>query len=77
MADPIGTVRELYRSFGSEVSDLHARRMEVFLEHRPKDAFGKHHYDPADFDWTYSGVAEEFSDYTTRYHVRSEMLAEQ
>jgi hypothetical protein len=72
MADPVGTVRALYRSFGSEVSDLHARRMEVFLQHRPKDAFGKHHYDPADFDWTYQGLAEEFSDYTARYHVRSE-----
>jgi hypothetical protein len=75
MADPVGTVRQLYRSFGSEVSDLHARRMEVFLQHRPKDAFGKHHYDPADFDWTYPGLAEEFSDYTARYHVRSETPA--
>ena len=31
MADPVGTVRDLYRSFGDEVSDLHARRMEVVL----------------------------------------------
>jgi hypothetical protein len=77
MADPVETVRQLYRRFGSEVSDLHARRMEVFLQHRPKDAFGKHHYDPVDFGWTYPGLAEEFSDYTARYHVRSEMHAEQ
>ena len=42
MADPVGTVRALYRSVGDEVSDLHARRMESFLEHRPKDAFGRH-----------------------------------
>jgi hypothetical protein len=75
MADPLGTVRQLYRSFGSEVSDLHARRMDVFLQHRPKDAFGKHHYDPADFGWTYPGLAEEFSGYTARYHVRSETPA--
>ena len=71
--DPLGTVRDLYRQFGGEVSDLHARRMEVFLAHRPKDAFGRHHYDPADFGWTYAGLAEEFKDYTERYHVRSEM----
>jgi hypothetical protein len=75
MADPIDTVRQLYRSFGNEVSNLHARRMEVFLQHRPKDAFGKHHYDPADFGWTYPGLAEEFSDYTARYHIRSETTA--
>ena len=53
MADPVETVRDLYQHFGSEVSDLHARRMEAFLEHRPKDAFGHHRYDPADFGWTY------------------------
>ncbi len=75
MADPLETVRQLYRRFGSEVSDLHARRIETFLTHRPKDAFGTHRYDPADFDWTYTGLAEEFSDYTARYHVRSETLA--
>jgi hypothetical protein len=72
MADPLEAVRRLYRSFGSEVSDLHARRIETFLAHRPKDAFGTHRYDPADFGWTYPELAEEFSDYTTRYHVRSE-----
>ncbi len=73
MDDPLGTVRDLYQHFGAEVSDLHARRMEAFLAHRPKDAFGRHRYDPADFGWTYAGLAEEFKDYTERYHVRSEM----
>jgi hypothetical protein len=76
MADPLETVRGLYKHFGSEVSDLHARRMEAFLEHRPKDAFGHHRYDPADFGWTYEGLAEEFRDYTDRYHVRSEVRAD-
>jgi hypothetical protein len=74
--DPVGTVRELYRHFDSEVTDLHARRMEVFLEHRPKDAFGRHRYDPSDFGWSYAGLAEEFSGYTERYHVRSELAAD-
>jgi Sulfotransferase family len=75
MADPLQTVRDLYGHFGAEVSDLHARRMEVFLKDRPKDAFGRHRYDPADFGWTYAGLAEEFSDYTQRYHIRSESHA--
>jgi hypothetical protein len=75
MGDPLKAVRALYESFGSEVSDLHARRMEAFLRDRPKDAFGRHLYDPADFGWTYQGLAEEFSDYTERYQVRSEANA--
>ncbi len=70
--DPLGAVRTLYRHFGDEVSDLHARRMEAFLEQRPQDAFGRHRYDPADFGWTYAGLAEEFAEYTTRYHVTPE-----
>ena len=74
--DPIGTVRQLYRRFDSEVGHLHARRMEAFLEHRPKDAFGRHHYDPADFGWSYFGLAEEFSEYSERYHVRTELDAD-
>lgn len=76
MDDPLETVRGLYKHFGSEVSDLHARRMEAFLEHRPKDAFGHHRYDPADFGWTYQGLAEEFRHYTDRYHVHTEVRAD-
>ncbi len=73
MADPIAAVRVLYERFGDTVSDLHVRRMEAFLDQRPKDAFGRHRYDPADFGWTYGGLAEEFSDYTARYQVAPEV----
>jgi hypothetical protein len=72
MADPVGTVRDLYRGFGDEVSDEHARRMTALLKDRPKDAFGRHRYDPADFGWTYAEISEEFSDYASRYDVRPE-----
>jgi hypothetical protein len=72
VADPVAAVRGLYGTFGDEVSDLHARRMEAFLEQRPQDAFGHHRYDPADFGWTYAGLAEEFADYTSRYRVAPE-----
>ena len=68
-ADPVGAVRGLYASFDEEVTDLHARRMRAFLEQRPQDAFGRHVYDPADFGWTYAGLAEEFAGYTERYDV--------
>ncbi len=73
MADPVAAVAGCTSGSATEVSDLHARRMEAFLDQRPKDAFGRHRYDPADFGWTYAGLAEEFSDYTARYRVAPEV----
>jgi hypothetical protein len=75
VAEPIEAVRRLYVEFGDEVSDLHARRMRAFLDHRPKDAFGRHVYDPADIGWTYPALAEEFKEYSDRYQVRSDIRA--
>ncbi len=72
ITDPIRTVSELYRSVGDEVSAEHADRISAFLAGRPKDAFGRHRYDPADFGWTYADIKAEFSDYITRYEVRPE-----
>jgi hypothetical protein len=69
MADPLGTIGALYNDAGDEVSELPARRMQAFLEHRLKVAFGRHRYDPADFGWTCAGLADEFREYTDRYHV--------
>jgi hypothetical protein len=73
MADPVDAVRRLYAHVGDEVTDLHARRMRSFLDHRPRDAFGKHRYDPADFGWSYPELAEEFKEYTVRYRIPSEL----
>jgi hypothetical protein len=67
LADPVAAVARLYDSVGEGVSDLHVRRMEAWLRDRPQDAFGRHRYDPADFGWTYEGLADEFADYTARY----------
>ncbi|HXY28111.1 MAG TPA: sulfotransferase [Acidimicrobiales bacterium] len=74
MADPVGTVRELYRHFGDEVGSLHARRMRAFLKQRPADVFGRHRYDPADFGWTYAGLATEFNGYTERYGIETAVV---
>jgi hypothetical protein len=71
-ADPIGTVTALYAGCGEKVGDLHERRMRAWLEQRGQDAFGRHRYDPADFGWTYGGLAEEFAGYTARYGIARE-----
>jgi Sulfotransferase family len=72
MRDPVGTVRRLYAAFGDEVSDEHAMRMNAVLADRPKDAFGRHRYDPADFGWSFAEINAEFADYTSRYDVQPE-----
>jgi hypothetical protein len=74
IADPVESVCQLYRSFGEEVGSLHARRMRAFLADRPADAFGRHRYDPADFGWTYAGLAAEFADYIERYGIETAPL---
>ena len=71
IADPVGAVRKLYEGFDEEVGSLHARRMQAHLENRPQDAFGRHRYDPGDFGWSYAGLADEFGDYTERYHIET------
>lgn len=72
MADPVGEVSKLYRSVGDEVSEEHSRLMTEQLASMPKDAFGRHRYDPADFGWTYPDIAAEFGDYVSRYSVAPE-----
>ncbi len=67
LADPVAAVSGLYASVGETVSELHVRRMQAWLRDRPQDAFGRHRYDPADFGWTYEGLADEFGDYARRY----------
>ncbi len=74
MADPIESVRALYRHVGQEVTPLHARRMQAFLDHRLQDAFGRHRYDAADFGWTYPGLAVEIEDYIERYGIQAESV---
>jgi hypothetical protein len=74
MADPVESVRALYRHVGEEVTPLHARRMQAFLDHRPQNAYGRHRYDPTDFGWTYPGLAAEFADYVDRYGIEAEAV---
>lgn len=59
-------------NFNDEVTEERARRMTEQFATMPKDAFGRHRYDPADFDWTYPDIAAEFGDDVRRYSVAAE-----
>jgi hypothetical protein len=72
MKDPIGTVHAIYARHGETPSALHVRRMEVWMHERGRHSEGRHVYDPADFGWSYDGLAETFSAYRERYGIERE-----
>lgn len=72
MKDPAGTMRRIYAHFGETPSELHERRIKAFLSERHQTHAGKHVYDPADFGWSYDGLAEIWSDYTEKYGIARE-----
>ena len=72
VADPIATVRRIYRRYDEELSPLHERRMEVWMRSRTSATTGQHIYDPADFGWSYDALADRFREYQDRYAVPRE-----
>ena len=72
MKDPLGTMGRIYDHFGETPSGLHERRIEAWLREKPQTAHGKHVYDPADFGWSWDGLAAEWSDYVERYGIPRE-----
>ncbi|HZO09393.1 MAG TPA: sulfotransferase [Myxococcota bacterium] len=72
VADPVATVRRIYRHFGDDVGMLHARRMQAWMRERPQETFGRHAYDPADFGWSWDSLASEFRAYRERFSIARE-----
>lgn len=72
MKDPIGAVHSIYAHHGETPSNLHTRRMEVWMQERGRHSEGRHVYDPRDFGWTYDELAEGFSAYRKRYDIDRE-----
>jgi hypothetical protein len=69
MADPLGTVRELYRFLGEDLSPGAAAGMTEHLAANPKGRFGTHRYDVTDFGVSAAALRERFSSYLSRYDV--------
>ena len=72
MRDPKAAMRALYAHFGETLSPLHERRIEAWMRDRPQTAHGRHVYDPADYGWSYDGLAERFAGYRERYGIERE-----
>jgi hypothetical protein len=66
-ADPIGTVRRIHQHFGLPWDDALAARLRDWLDHRPKEKFGRHDYAAEDFGMTDARIAERFKGYIARF----------
>ncbi len=67
VADPMGTVRNIYGYFDLELSDTARQRMQAWIAARPTAKHGEHHYRLEDFGITAAQVRAEFADYRSRH----------
>ena len=74
MKDPVGSVRRIYAHFGDEVSPLHARRMERWMQDRPQQAFGRHVYRAEELGLSRAQIDADYAEYRA-YSVPSESCA--
>ncbi len=67
MDDPVACVENIYQHFNIELMDTFSRRIQSYLDGKPKGKFGAHQYqsDASDRHW--------FERYQTHYDVPSEM----
>lgn len=70
--DPLGTVEALYSACGAELDGVARDAITAYVDDHPKDKFGTHGYDLAEFGLDAAELAERFANYTDRYQVAVE-----
>jgi hypothetical protein len=71
LKDPIGTMRNLYAHFCTDFTNETEGRMLAYMTNKPKDRFGKHVYDLADYGLTPSYIRERFGDYCRDFNIQT------
>jgi hypothetical protein len=66
-ADPLTEIRRLYAWLGDELGDDTVERMVAWRADNPRDKFGKHEYDGAQFGITAAGLENRFGGYRERF----------
>ncbi len=69
MADPIGSLRAMYRFFGDELTPDAELRMRAHLAASPQGRFGKHSYALAELGLSEHAIRDEFADYIERFDL--------
>jgi len=71
VADPIGTVRDIYDHYDLAWSEEFAERLNHYLQHNPRGKHGAHQYAPEDFGQTGEAISERFAAYIERFELTS------
>ena len=72
LRDPIGTMRKLYAALGDTLTPQAESHMRVWLDDNPRDKFGKHDYQLAQFGLSVETLAPLFERYLSRYDIERE-----
>jgi len=67
VADPLGTVHDIYEFFGLQLPAAARERMRAWIAADPTSRHGKHDYNLEDFGMTAAGLCEEFADYRAEF----------
>jgi hypothetical protein len=69
VADPIGTVRDIYDHYDLAWSEEFAERMNYYLQQNPRGKYGPHRYAPENFGQTGEALSERFAAYIERFEL--------
>ena len=72
MRDPVAGIQKAYAKVGRTVGETHAKRIQDYLDNKPKGKFGKHAYQPEDWGFTKAGIREQTKVYVDAYGVELE-----
>ena len=71
VADPIGTVRDIYDHYDLAWSEEFAECLNYYLQQNPNGKHGAHRYAPENFGQTEEAISERFAAYIERFELTS------
>jgi hypothetical protein len=71
VADPIGTVRDIYNHYGLAWSEEFEERLNHYLRQNPRGKHGAHLYAPENFGQTKDTISRRFAAYIERFELNS------
>src|SRR5918998_1092594 len=69
VADPIGTVRDIYDHYDLAWSEEFAERLNYYVQQNPRNKHGTHRYAPEDFGQREEAISERFAAYIERFEL--------